>query len=254
MAAHVVLLFLLLSKGEGNGISVAAGLSEEDQDLPEMSSKEQVLPHPESMRNFFMSVRELGSQLQKQKDDKRTLPNVALRLNDGEPEDFHFKNVAKQTVVLKHPESAAKSLIAKHSPELMLNHEKRSNLTNGGVQGVINDHSLALSSEEEYALQPELHLETGVGDVVPERTRGRPKWVKESEDSRSGPRSRCRRSWLWNQFFVIEEYRGPEPVLIGRVSCCHNQSAGTPQSPGSNCTLHLCHRKRLQAHKINIEK
>lgn len=31
-------------------------------------------------------------------------------------------------------------------------------------------------------------------------------------------RSRSRRSWIWNQFFVIEEYAGPEPVLIGRVS------------------------------------
>ncbi len=30
--------------------------------------------------------------------------------------------------------------------------------------------------------------------------------------------SRSRRSWIWNQFFVIEEYSGPEPVLIGRVS------------------------------------
>lgn len=29
--------------------------------------------------------------------------------------------------------------------------------------------------------------------------------------------SRSRRSWIWNQFFVIEEYSGPEPVLIGRV-------------------------------------
>uniref|UniRef100_A0A3Q1IJZ9 Cadherin domain-containing protein n=1 Tax=Anabas testudineus TaxID=64144 RepID=A0A3Q1IJZ9_ANATE len=85
------------------------------------------------------------------------------------------------------------------------------------VQGVINDHSRAPSSEEEFALQPELHLETGVSDVVPKRTRGGSKWVKESEDDRSGPRSRCRRSWLWNQFFVIEEYRGPEPVLIGRL-------------------------------------
>lgn len=34
----------------------------------------------------------------------------------------------------------------------------------------------------------------------------------------AGPRSRSRRSWIWNQFFVIEEYAGPEPVLIGRVS------------------------------------
>ena len=35
---------------------------------------------------------------------------------------------------------------------------------------------------------------------------------------RKGSRSRSRRSWIWNQFFVIEEYAGPEPVLIGRVS------------------------------------
>ncbi|CAN9500237.1 unnamed protein product [Ophioblennius macclurei] len=31
------------------------------------------------------------------------------------------------------------------------------------------------------------------------------------------PHPRRRRSWLWNQFFVIEEYQGPEPVLIGRL-------------------------------------
>lgn len=34
---------------------------------------------------------------------------------------------------------------------------------------------------------------------------------------KKGSRSRSRRSWIWNQFFVIEEYAGPEPVLIGRV-------------------------------------
>ncbi|KAL0966342.1 hypothetical protein UPYG_G00294100 [Umbra pygmaea] len=44
----------------------------------------------------------------------------------------------------------------------------------------------------------------------------------EEEEGRSqvegeGIRSRSRRSWIWNQFFVIEEYSGPEPVLIGRV-------------------------------------
>lgn len=44
---------------------------------------------------------------------------------------------------------------------------------------------------------------------------------EEAEEERAepvGPRSRSRRSWIWNQFFVIEEYAGPEPVLIGRVS------------------------------------
>ncbi|XP_057712947.1 uncharacterized protein LOC130929630 isoform X2 [Corythoichthys intestinalis] len=45
----------------------------------------------------------------------------------------------------------------------------------------------------------------------------------ESEDDDEDPieekrsRSRSRRSWIWNQFFVIEEYAGPEPVLIGRL-------------------------------------
>lgn len=44
--------------------------------------------------------------------------------------------------------------------------------------------------------------------------------VKEEVRDRAegkGSRSRSRRSWIWNQFFVIEEYAGPEPVLIGRV-------------------------------------
>uniref|UniRef100_A0A668VJR0 Cadherin domain-containing protein n=1 Tax=Oreochromis aureus TaxID=47969 RepID=A0A668VJR0_OREAU len=44
--------------------------------------------------------------------------------------------------------------------------------------------------------------------------------VEEEERDRmevKGSRSRSRRSWIWNQFFVIEEYAGPEPVLIGRL-------------------------------------
>ncbi|XP_035986096.1 uncharacterized protein LOC118556295 [Fundulus heteroclitus] len=43
------------------------------------------------------------------------------------------------------------------------------------------------------------------------------KEVQESLEAKRS-RSRSRRSWIWNQFFVIEEYAGPEPVLIGRVS------------------------------------
>ncbi|KAB5579847.1 hypothetical protein PHYPO_G00199650 [Pangasianodon hypophthalmus] len=39
-------------------------------------------------------------------------------------------------------------------------------------------------------------------------------WSPKESD---GSRSRSRRSWIWNQFFVIEEYAGPEPVLIGRL-------------------------------------
>lgn len=28
---------------------------------------------------------------------------------------------------------------------------------------------------------------------------------------------RSKRGWVWNQFFVIDEYTGPNPVLVGRV-------------------------------------
>uniref|UniRef100_A0A3P8TX50 Cadherin 24, type 2b n=1 Tax=Amphiprion percula TaxID=161767 RepID=A0A3P8TX50_AMPPE len=41
--------------------------------------------------------------------------------------------------------------------------------------------------------------------------------TEEERMEGKGPRSRSRRSWIWNQFFVIEEYAGPEPVLIGRL-------------------------------------
>ncbi|KAG7488319.1 hypothetical protein MATL_G00032570, partial [Megalops atlanticus] len=50
---------------------------------------------------------------------------------------------------------------------------------------------------------------------------GRGLVFQEAEDGRGQEgeetRSRRRRSWIWNQFFVIEEYSGPEPVLIGRL-------------------------------------
>lgn len=55
------------------------------------------------------------------------------------------------------------------------------------------------------------------------------------EGDRRGPGPallRTRRSWVWNQFFVIEEYAGPEPVLIGKVriklSCGYLDSQALP--------------------------
>lgn len=29
---------------------------------------------------------------------------------------------------------------------------------------------------------------------------------------------RHKRSWVWNQFFVLEEYTGNEPLYVGKVS------------------------------------
>ncbi|KAM3620197.1 uncharacterized protein V6R79_019566 [Siganus canaliculatus] len=194
-------------------MSMAADLLEEEHVTSSDTPK--VLPHPQTAENFSVNSKEL--ELYNANKDVKTLPNVAFRLTDRKRNDLDSKkNVARQIDRLKNVQPTAKSLAPKHSPELTVSRKKRSNLFNGEVESVINAHSQVSSSDEhEYALQPELHLETGVGDVLPERTRGRSKWVMESEDD--GPRSRRRRSWLWNQFFVIEEYRGPEPVLIGRL-------------------------------------
>ncbi|XP_055007930.1 uncharacterized protein LOC110170370 [Boleophthalmus pectinirostris] len=70
------------------------------------------------------------------------------------------------------------------------------------------------NSKEAKMVEPQIQ-ENGVGLVFEE--------LEEEEGTLGGisegkaVRSRSRRSWIWNQFFVIEEYAGPEPVLIGRL-------------------------------------
>lgn len=186
MAARLVLLVLFM---ERQVPAVAAGLLKEE---PDLQIPQPLLPHLES------NLKDPEIPHQNVKGDAKTLPRT-----DGKPNNLGFKaNIG------------AKSLLAERSLELTLNRKKRSTLTNEEVEGVINARSSAPSSED-YAGPPDLHLETGVSGLLLQRTRRSPKWVTESGDG--GPRSRHRRSWLWNQFFVIEEYRGPEPVLIGRV-------------------------------------
>uniref|UniRef100_A0A3Q2XZ50 Cadherin 24 n=1 Tax=Hippocampus comes TaxID=109280 RepID=A0A3Q2XZ50_HIPCM len=63
------------------------------------------------------------------------------------------------------------------------------------VEGPIEEGSAAQGEERSREAEPDRRRPQGTGR----------------------PRSRRKRSWLWNQFFVIEEYRGPEPVLIGRL-------------------------------------
>uniref|UniRef100_A0A3B3Y7A6 Cadherin domain-containing protein n=1 Tax=Poecilia mexicana TaxID=48701 RepID=A0A3B3Y7A6_9TELE len=38
---------------------------------------------------------------------------------------------------------------------------------------------------------------------------------------------RSKRGWVWNQFFVIEEYTGPDPVLVGRLHSDVDKGDGT---------------------------
>lgn len=226
MAPHLLLFFFLVCT-ERNGLPVAAGLSGEESDLLVNSSRRQrVVFLSESTGNFSVRFRDLENPLQNTGDGARALPSEAFSLNDRKASHFDFEDdTAGHMGSLETPESAAKSTISKHSPELTVNREKRGNLTNGGVKDVINTFSPVSGSEEEYTAQPGLRLETAVPGFLPARTGDRSKWVTRSEDGQppAEPRARRRRSWLWNQFFVIEEYRGPEPVLIGRVSFCHGR-------------------------------
>lgn len=52
--------------------------------------------------------------------------------------------------------------------------------------------------------------------------------------SQQGRMRRRRRSWVWNQFFVLEEYTGDEPLYVGKVRrkrAIHH----------SEHTVHSCH-------------
>lgn len=88
---------------------------------------------------------------------------------------------------------------------------------------VNSSHVLKLHPAPEWSRSAE---DTAVQVIDPDNGKGlvfeeaEAEAEEEEEHDRmevKGPRSRSRRSWIWNQFFVIEEYAGPEPVLIGRV-------------------------------------
>lgn len=50
---------------------------------------------------------------------------------------------------------------------------------------------------------------SGMNQAEPSRSRSKPYF-------QSG-RTRTKRSWVWNQFFVLEEYMGTDPLYVGKV-------------------------------------
>lgn len=49
---------------------------------------------------------------------------------------------------------------------------------------------------------------------------------------------RVKRGWVWNQFFVVEEYTGTEPLYVGKVSW-PDVSVGLAE-PGAGWTCWQC--------------
>lgn len=61
--------------------------------------------------------------------------------------------------------------------------------------------------------------------LLPHSLLGQP--AGEDSAGSSALLQRVKRGWVWNQFFVLEEYTGLEPLYIGKVSvdftlCCMN--------------------------------
>lgn len=64
------------------------------------------------------------------------------------------------------------------------------------------------------------------------RSHLRPSFHGHHEKGKEGQvLQRSKRGWVWNQFFVIEEYTGPDPVLVGRVRLLALRSGFSPCTP-----------------------
>lgn len=76
--------------------------------------------------------------------------------------------------------------------------------------------------KENYCLQAALvclsMLYHSQAFALERRSHLRPSFHGHHEKGKEGQvLQRSKRGWVWNQFFVIEEYTGPDPVLVGRV-------------------------------------
>lgn len=214
MEARLLLLLTLLPLGRADSLSNS-------------SEEPRISPRPRYADDSVVRFKDLDGLLHDTGDDDdngageeeegRAALSRAFSLANGKPSGFDFEdNTAGRVDAIQATKSAAKSTASTLiSSELTPNQEQGGNLTDAGVE----DDFDSLSPEQELEVRPGLRLEADGGRVLAvQMVPGDYKWVNWPEDHR--PRSRRRRSWLWNQFFVIEEYRGPEPVLIGRVSSC----------------------------------
>lgn len=196
--------------------------------LSNSSDERRVSPRPRYADGFVARFKDLDGLRHDTRDDddneagkkeeKRVALSWALSLGNGKPSGFDFEdNTVGRIDAIQATKPPAKSTASTFmSPELTLSQEQGGNLTSAGVEDDLD----SLVPEGGLNVRSGLHLEADEGGVLAVKMAPRgPKWVNWPEDRR--PHTRRRRSWLWNQFFVIEEYRGPEPVLIGRVSCCH---------------------------------
>lgn len=211
METRLLPLLILLSLSRADFLSNS---SEERRVSPRPRYADGSVARFKDLDDLLPDTRDNDDNEAGKKEENRVALSRALPLANGKPSGFDFEdNTAGRVDTTEAPESSAKSTASTFmSPELTLHQEYKDN---AGVEEDLD----SLIPKGGLNVPSGLLLEVDEGGVLAVRMApAGSKWVNWPEDRQ--PRTRRRRSWLWNQFFVIEEYRGPEPVLIGRVSNC----------------------------------
>uniref|UniRef100_A0A668AWF0 Cadherin 24 n=1 Tax=Myripristis murdjan TaxID=586833 RepID=A0A668AWF0_9TELE len=112
----------------------------------------------------------------------------------------------------------------------LISHDQEGDSGSFSHSKILQNHPApSMANKDRLGLKPKREVDSiGKQDVTQHPGNGKGLVFEEAESEEEeeevrdhtegkGSRSRSRRSWIWNQFFVIEEYAGPEPVLIGRL-------------------------------------
>ncbi|XP_070988672.1 uncharacterized protein [Oncorhynchus clarkii lewisi] len=163
-----------------------------------------------------------NSQIDPPATTKHLPSNVPSQTDAGHPSVFTLQPQRKGT------QDFEESLLHTAGPQLkILSPSATQDPVVGATELINSSHVLKLRPDPYWGVSQD-KAASGVMTVESEPGNG---WglvfqeAESDEEEEEGPgqtggegtRSRSRRSWIWNQFFVIEEYSGPEPVLIGRL-------------------------------------
>ncbi|XP_069740973.1 cadherin-22-like isoform X2 [Narcine bancroftii] len=54
-----------------------------------------------------------------------------------------------------------------------------------------------------------------------------PTWSTDQAEARLVAHNRAKRGWVWNQFFIVEEYTGTEPLYVGKIHSDSDKGDGS---------------------------
>ncbi|XP_078274735.1 cadherin 22 [Rhinoraja longicauda] len=58
-------------------------------------------------------------------------------------------------------------------------------------------------------------------------TSRQPRWITDQTEANLVDHRRAKRGWVWNQFFIVEEYTGTEPLYVGKIHSDSDKGDGS---------------------------